>query len=128
MTELTEFEWAAWDREITAYHEAGHAVAYLARGYDFQDITIVEDGSALGQVRPKPGNTIRFWDIPFISAAGLISEGHRYGGPQDDDDLRDDFDSAQDVIDGLYGDEEEDQHDVVQFTGYTEDTLCVSNR
>jgi hypothetical protein len=115
-------EWAEWDRENTAYHEAGHAVAYLARGYDFRDVTIVDDGWKIGQVRPKPGNTMRVWDVPFVSAAGPICEQHHYGRPQDDDDLREDFAWAQDVIDG-WGDEEDQNTDVVQFTQYTEDTM-----
>ena len=84
------------DKDNTAYHEAGHAVAYLARGYDFQDITIVEDGWKIGEVRPKPGNTIRVWDIPFISAAGPIAEWHHCELIEYFDDYFDDVDYSDD--------------------------------
>ena len=75
---MTEFEFAERGREVIAFHEAGHTVAFLARGSKFEFVTIVEDehhpdGDLLGHVhaaRPWPQ------DIPFGCAAGPIAERH----------------------------------------------------
>ena len=95
---MTEFEFAEKGREVIAYHEAGHAVAWLARGCEFEFVTIVEDehhpdGDLLGHVhaaRPWPG------DIPFGCAAGPIAEWHHRELIEYFDDYFDDVDYFDD--------------------------------
>ena len=43
-------EWANQDRQATAYHGAGHVVAYLECGLDFECVTAVPDGDTAGVV------------------------------------------------------------------------------
>jgi len=40
--------------ENTAYHEAGHAYAYLLTGRKFKDVTIVREEDSLGHVAIRP--------------------------------------------------------------------------
>lgn len=52
-------EWAEYQREMTAYHEAGHVVAYYLLGVPFEFVTIVANERFLGCVRPLAG--VQLW-------------------------------------------------------------------
>lgn len=86
----------------TAYHEAGHAVAYMRQGFDFHSVTIVREGDTLGMVHVPP----RIIDgrlSGFIAAAGPIAEIILETEVQAEDrDEFDDWDLHQDISLAVY--------------------------
>ena len=89
---MTDFD----EREVTAFHEAGHAVAYIARGYGFRYVTIRPRGPAhLGMVTLWRPRRIRAADSVEIAYAGAWAETHlTWPGPPEGimapDDVMDD--------------------------------------
>lgn len=72
-------QWLKWDQENTAWYEAGHAVAYLDRGYVFEYVTIVETAWKIGYVQRGPGQHDRPRGLPLCSRrrANLrVASGH----------------------------------------------------
>lgn len=74
--------------DYTAYHEAGHAIAYLLMDKKFKVATIKPEGNALGYVSHKRGNSYNFefssmlypekfnnhFTEDFINIAGFVAE------------------------------------------------------
>jgi hypothetical protein len=96
----------AANRVHAGHHEAGHAVAYLARGRTFRYATVrgrYNDGVVLW--RPR---RITPWDQAFVAAAGPIAEWHHAGMAWDDDRLAAELDDAEDCDESMFGSEPQD--------------------
>ena len=62
-------------RAAIAHHEAGHAIAYIRRGYNFRYVTLhPRNAEELGLVRPWRPQPMRGTDHAQISAAGPLAE------------------------------------------------------
>ncbi|WP_249644519.1 hypothetical protein [Nocardia sputi] len=74
------------EAELTAYHEAGHAIAYLIRGIEFTTVTIAESGGNVGDghIVINPPRLIPIQTNRVIAVAGPLAEaeylcrGHGY--------------------------------------------------
>lgn len=85
----------AQQREATAYHEAGHAMAYILSGKKFRYATIKENNASLGHVRQRASRIsidnyinsmiVTPTDFPklflhdFINISGFTAEGIHTG-------------------------------------------------
>ncbi|MGY1697374.1 hypothetical protein ACI780_20945 [Geodermatophilus sp. SYSU D00814] len=92
------------DRELAAWHEAGHAVAAVMRG-DSRLITV-----GLGD-RHGEGTTWRrgaAWDGPFVAYAGPWAEARRTWGDRDLEDEDDDGLTFDDYLLGVLLEQRDD--------------------
>ncbi len=69
--------------EVTAYHEAGHAVVALTLGRTVHKVTVLPNRERLGECRFGKGNTKptddRLEDEILIALGGLAAEAHFTG-------------------------------------------------
>lgn len=86
---------APTEREVTAYHEAGHVVLYWLRRLPIRYVTLhPARRGAIGLTavhRPRP---TKAWDLAAIAAAGLAAEAvycEATDPYRDDEDERDDY-------------------------------------
>lgn len=80
-------------REVTAFHEAGHAVAFLSRGHGFRYVTLrPRDRTYAGTVAVRGPRRIRSEDAVEIAFAGAWAETRlTWPGPTDGVTQPDDF-------------------------------------
>jgi hypothetical protein len=82
--------------EMTAYHEAGHAVMRILLAIPFSYVTVFsKDGKVYG-VTSSPDITVNTLENLIILCAGKIAESE--WGPQEEK-LFDDFETSQDYLD-----------------------------
>ena len=63
-----------YDRRLTAYNEAGHAVAAMMRGGTFVSITIEPDGDRDGCTSVE----VDTYDMAFVAFAGVWAEARAH--------------------------------------------------
>jgi hypothetical protein len=75
------------DRDLTAYHEAGHVLGYVLTGHAhrIEAVTVEPTAEARGEVRMVPA-PIPIWDRAVVAALGPIVEGIHDQVTDDDDD------------------------------------------
>jgi hypothetical protein len=82
MEKMTREIFQVWDRENTAYHEAGHAVAYLLSGLSIKSASITDDSIHLGFV-DVPKRPLGVRDSVTTGIAGSVAEYRLRGiGPK----------------------------------------------
>jgi hypothetical protein len=75
------------DRDLTAYHEAGHVLGYVLTGHAhrIEAVTVEPTAEARGEVRMVPA-PIPIWDRAVVAALGPLAQGIRGQVTDDDDD------------------------------------------
>ncbi len=90
------------ERERTAYHEAGHAVAYLVAGRTFRYVTIRPRSAGItGQVYVRP-RRIDSIQLAVIAHCGPIAEGRFLLANTTEDEMEEGGMEPEDIIMSAY--------------------------
>ncbi len=94
------------DRDLTAYHEAGHVLGFVRTGHAhrIEAVTVEPTAEMRGQVRVAPA-PIPLWDLAVIAALGPIAQAIR---DQATDDDADDIDLCDYITAALWTGGDED--------------------